>query len=175
MAGIVQVPSAWEMASTAATWSPTRRSAWTSAPATGPFGPDTVPDRLAPPGPAAIAVVGGPATAAIWTPARLPSVVGVVVAAVGGGVGYESVPTWPQPAATTPMATRSAQRALPALLGVGPGVAPALSVGPGLLTARAGAPRCGPRLRRPPSSPALSPEAPRPGRCRRGRRRRPPW
>src|ERR1019366_8182476 len=133
MAGIVQVPSAWEMASTAATWSPTRRSAWTSAPATGPFGPDTVPDRLASPGPAAMAVVGWPATAAIWTPARLPSVVGVVVAAVGwrgawgarrgrggGAAGAARGRAPPRPQAPPPPPTAGKRggpgRALPALL-----------------------------------------------------------
>src|ERR1700722_11849378 len=102
MSGIVQVPSAWEMASIAATWVPTKRSAWMSAPATGPLGPETVPDRLALPGPAAMAACGLPATAATEMPVRFPTVAGVGVAAMGEGWGYERVSTWPHPTATRP-------------------------------------------------------------------------
>src|SRR5919199_3901634 len=82
MAGRAHCPSGSDWTLVTATESRTRRSTRTVAPGTGPPGPSTEPDRLAPPGPTApvrvVGVRGFPGTVT-------STVVVVVEDEVGGG------------------------------------------------------------------------------------------
>src|SRR5579875_1672496 len=85
MFGRTQLPSALVVTRTVASASPTKRSASTVAPATGPAGPSTEPVRAASPGPIETgAVVGVPATVASCTPSRPAGRVCTVAGGAGG-------------------------------------------------------------------------------------------
>src|SRR4051812_44267335 len=104
---MVKRPSSPVTTSTVATASPTRRSAWTTAPGTGPSGPATAPCSVALPGPIATVVVVRPGTPARLMPLVSTCAVVVVTATFGAGgrggtvLDWHAAPTTSATAATT--------------------------------------------------------------------------
>src|SRR4051794_25314193 len=102
-----------------ATESPTRRSAWTTAPGTGPSGPATPPWRFALPGPMATVVVVRPGTPARLMPLVSTWAVVVVTATFGAGGSGGTVLDWQPapPTSATAAATNTARDLTPLSVG----------------------------------------------------------